>query len=107
MGQVTITIDKREYAIICEDGQEGHIVELSKILDERAKQITGGSRAINENMMLALVSLTLADELQDIKDGLFCVRPEDIAKDDAKLATAVDGQTSKIVQLIKDIKEVK
>ena len=58
---------------------------------------------INENMMLALVGLTLADELQDIKDGLFCIRPEDIAKDDAALAQNIDAQTAKITNLIKDI----
>ncbi len=107
MGQVTITIDKREYAIVCEDGQEAHIVKLSKILDERAKQVTGGSRSINENMMLALVGLTLADELQDIKDGMYCVRPEDIAQDDTALATKIDSQSNKIASLIKEIKEVK
>ena len=107
MGQVTITIDKREYAIVCEDGQEAHIVALSKILDERAKQVTGGSRSINENMMLALVGLTLADELQDIKDGLFCIRPEDIAKDDKTLSEQIDLQSGKISTLIKEIKEVR
>ncbi|MBR1903715.1 MAG: cell division protein ZapA [Alphaproteobacteria bacterium] len=107
MGQVAIIINKREYVIVCEDGQEEHIVKLSKILDERAQQVTGGSRSINENMMLALVGLTLADELQDIKDGLFCIRPEDVAKDDAALAQNIDRQTSKIADLIKDIKEVK
>jgi len=106
MGQVTITIDKREYAIVCEDGQEAHIVALSKILDERAKQVTGGSRSINENMMLALVALTLADELQDIKDGLFCVRPEDIAKSDLALSAKVDTETSKISSFIHDIQKI-
>jgi cell division protein ZapA len=106
MGQVTITIDKREYAISCEDGQETHILQLSKILDERARQLTGGSRGINENMVLALVALTLADELQDVKDGLFCVRPEDIARNDAALAQKIDTTTSKIAQIVRDIKEI-
>lgn len=104
MGQVTITIDKREYAIVCEDGQEAHIVALSKILDERAKQVTGGSCSINENMMLALVALTLADELQDIKDGLFCVRPEDIAKADGVLSGKISAQSDKLASLIQQIK---
>jgi len=106
MGQVTITIDKREYAISCEDGQEAHILQLSKILDERSRQLTGGSRGINENMVLALVALTLADELQDVKDGLFCVRPEDIARNDAALAQKIDTTTSKIAQIVRDIKEI-
>ncbi len=106
MGQVTITIDKREYAIVCEDGQEAHILQLSKILDERARQLTEGSRGINENMVLALVGLTLADELQDVKAGLFCVRPEDIAKADAGLAQNIDATANKIKQVIHEIKEV-
>ena len=106
MGQVTITIDKREYAIVCEDGQEAHILQLSKILDERARQLTAGSRGINENMVLALVGVTLADELQDVKDGLFCVRPEDIAKADSNLAQNIDRTASKISQIIRDMKEV-
>ena len=105
MGQVTVTIDKREYAIVCEDGQEGHIVQLSKILDERARQLSAAMRGINENMLLALVGLTLADELRDIKDGLSCVRSEDIARDDTKLAQNIDAQTANVLNAIKDIKQ--
>ncbi len=102
MGQVTITIDKREYAIMCEDGQEGHIVKLSRLLDQRAKQISAGARSINENMLLALVGLTLADELQDIQDGL-CIKPEDVKSVDAILARGIDSQTNKIKHLVDEL----
>ena len=34
MAQVTISINSREYAIACEDGQELRILQLSRILDE-------------------------------------------------------------------------
>ena len=37
MAQITITINSREYAIACEDGQELHIMQLSRMLDEKAK----------------------------------------------------------------------
>ena len=47
MGQVTITIDKREYVIACGDGQEAHITKLSRILDEKAKQLSANSATIN------------------------------------------------------------
>ena len=43
MAQVTITINSREYAIACEDGQELRIIQLAKILDEKAKALTGQS----------------------------------------------------------------
>ena len=62
MGQVTITIDKREYAIKCGDGEEAHIIKLSRILDEKAKLLNQSVGLINENMMLAMVGLLLPDE---------------------------------------------
>lgn len=69
MSQVTITINSREYAVACEDGQEVRIMQLSRILDEKARMITGGSLQVNENMLLAMVGLLLADELTEQKKG--------------------------------------
>jgi hypothetical protein len=34
------------------------------------------------------------------------VRPEDIARDDAALAQKIDTTTSKIAQIVRDIKEI-
>lgn len=63
MAQVTITINSREYAVACDDGQESHIFRLAKMLDDKARQLTAGGNHINENMLLALIGLLLADEL--------------------------------------------
>lgn len=70
MAQVTITINSREYAVACEDGQEVRIMQLSRLLDEKARMITGGSLQVNENMLLAMVGLLLADELTELKKGV-------------------------------------
>ncbi len=67
MAQVTITINSREYAVACEDGQEGRIYQLAGLLDEKAQALTGGSLQVNENMLLAMVGLVLADELTELK----------------------------------------
>ena len=56
MAQVTITINAREYAVACEDGQEGRILQLARILDEKARMLSGGQQ-VNENMLLAMVAL--------------------------------------------------
>lgn len=39
MAQVTITINSREYAVACEDGQEVRILQLARLLDEKAKRL--------------------------------------------------------------------
>lgn len=67
MAQVTVTINSREYAVACGDGQELRIIQLANILDEKAKALTGGSQQVNENMLLAMVGLVLADELSELK----------------------------------------
>ena len=48
MSQVTITINSREYAVACEDGQEASIIKLSRVLDEKAKLDELKSAVINE-----------------------------------------------------------
>lgn len=67
MAQVTVTINNREYGIACEDGQEVRIIQLARILDEKAKLLTANSQQINENMLLAMVGLLIADELSELK----------------------------------------
>ncbi|MBQ7632565.1 MAG: cell division protein ZapA [Alphaproteobacteria bacterium] len=105
MGQVTITIDKREYVIACGDGQEAHIMKLSRILDEKAKQLSANSATINENMKLAMVGLLLADELSDITNGRAVEfdAPDKLQKADAETSRIIDAQTAKIIQIMQSI----
>jgi len=70
MSQVTITINSREYAVACEDGQEVSIIKLSRLLDEKARLLTQGNQQVNENMLLAMVGLLLADELTELKKSI-------------------------------------
>jgi cell division protein ZapA len=110
MGRVTIKIDKREYAITCEDGQEGHIMKLSRVLDEKAKLLSSNVGLINENMMLAMVGLLLADELNDLKEKgvagqqVVSVQNSNLKEADAATSKQIDEQTAKINNLINAIK---
>ena len=67
MAQVIITINRREYAISCENGTEGHILRLGALLDNKAKALTSALGQINENQLLAMVGLIIADELSELK----------------------------------------
>ncbi len=63
MAQVTITINSREYAIACENGQEARIMQLASILDEKAQLLKNISGRISENMLLAMIGILVADDL--------------------------------------------
>ncbi len=67
MAQVTITINSREYSIVCDEGEEIRILQLSRMMEEKAKMLTEGGAHINENMLLAMIGLLLADELSELK----------------------------------------
>ncbi len=75
MAQVTITINSREYAVACDDGEEAHIIRLSRILDEKARLLNAGGAHINENMLLAMVGLLVADELSEARKNQTAATP--------------------------------
>lgn len=104
MAQVTITINSREYGIACGDGQEAHIIKLSRLLDEKAKLLTSGNGQINENMLLAMIGLLLADELEDAKKGIVPTAvsgPQVIEK-----VVEVEKVVEKIVEVEKPIEKI-
>jgi len=101
MAQVTIQINGREYAISCGAGQEGNIIRLAAILDQKAKLLTQNGAHINENQLLAMVGLLIADELQDIKKGVQpAARVETVEKVVEKV---VEVPVEKIVEKVVEV----
>ena len=115
MSQVTITINSREYAIACDAGEEVHIIQLARILDEKAKLLTSGGALINENMLLAMVGLLLADELSELKKAKAEVTPApiqapqpiekqiDLSELDSALAEKLESYVERIKLLAKSL----
>ena len=101
MAQVTITINSREYAVACEDGQEVRIMQLSRLLDEKARMITGGSLQVNENMLLAMVGLLLADELTELKKGV----PQAVAGGEAVDNSRHPGLDKELAEKLQNLTE--
>ena len=105
MAQVTITINSREYAVACEDGQEVRILQLARLLDEKAKLLTEASGQVNENMLLAMVGLLLADELSELKKN--GAAPAETQPANAALSEEIDaGLAEKINQIAQEINSV-
>ena len=104
MGQVTVIIDKRVYAVVCGDGQEQHILELGRFLDEKIRQLFSNSSSINENLKLAMLGLFLADELADMKSGnLNAITPQNFQKIDTEIASKIDTQSNKLISVINNL----
>lgn len=106
MAQITITINSREYAVACEDGQEVRILQLARLLDEKAKMITAGAGQVNENMLLAMVGLLLADELSELRKSDMSKPPKELPVDNSRLLELDASLAEKIKTLSEQIKSV-
>lgn len=104
MAQVTITINNREYAVACEDGQEVRIIQLSRLLDEKAKLLTANSGQVNENMLLAMVGLLIADELSELKKNQTSSNSASV--DNSRIPEIDKPLAEKIKNLTEQIKSV-
>jgi cell division protein ZapA len=63
---VEISINGRDYQIVCEDGKEEHLSQLGLQIDERVKGLVAAIGQVGESRLLAMASLVLADELQAV-----------------------------------------
>ena len=59
-----ITIAGRTYEIACEAGQEAMLTNLSVEVDRRARDLLKAVGPVSDTMLMVMVALTLADDLQ-------------------------------------------
>ena len=70
MAHINLTINGRNFGMECDDGQEQRVIDLGNYVDAKVKTIAAAGAASNENHLLVLTSLMLADEIHDLRDSL-------------------------------------
>ncbi|MCB9991829.1 MAG: cell division protein ZapA [Rhodospirillales bacterium] len=70
MAEVSLNIHGKAYGIACDDGQENRVMEVGQYVDNRARDIASAGAASNENHLLVLTALVLADEVKELRDNL-------------------------------------
>ena len=70
MAQVSVTINGRNYPILCDDGQEEHVSRLAAYIDKRASEIAETVGQVGESRLLVMASLLVADELSEAYDEM-------------------------------------
>ena len=96
MSVVTLNIAGYSYKIACQDGQEEHIMELAKYLDEKATKLTNSIGYIQENQLLAMVSVLVTQELFALKKASGQNTPTEIEN---SLAEKVNNLSLKVSEL--------
>ena len=62
MAQVNVSINGRQYRMACEDGQEDHLRQLAKDLDDRINSLRGQFGEIGDARLVVMAALMIADE---------------------------------------------
>jgi cell division protein ZapA len=65
MSQVSVTINGRQFRMACEDGQEGHLMNLARDLDVRIEGLRKKFGEIGDTRLTVMAALTLADALAE------------------------------------------
>jgi cell division protein ZapA len=75
MSQVSVTINGRQFRMACEDGQEGHLMNLARDLDSRIEGLRSKFGEIGDTRLTVMAALTIADSLAET--GMRIKRLED------------------------------
>jgi cell division protein ZapA len=92
VADVKLTIAGRPYDLHCADGQETQLLQLAAVVDEKAREMPGGT----EVRQLLFAALMLADDAQDAKGKVEKSEPQSdslraaIALAESREATARD-----------------
>ena len=65
MSEVTVTINSRQFRMACEDGQEDHLQQLAKHVDDRITALRGQFGEIGDARLTVMAALMVADELSE------------------------------------------
>ena len=88
MSQVNVTINGRQFRMACEDGQEDHLRQLAKDLDDRIIALRGQFGEIGDARLTIMAALSLSDELADMAGRLKAVEQELASLQEARVASA-------------------
>jgi cell division protein ZapA len=94
MSQVSVTINGRQFRMACEDGQEGHLLNLARDLDGRIEGLRAKFGEIGDSRLTVMAALTIADELAEMGTRIKRLEEEVTAAQDARVAAADRAQST-------------
>ena len=112
MSQVSVTINGRQFRMACEDGQEGHLMNLARELDNRIGRLRTKFGEIGDTRLTVMAAITVADELAEagqrikrLEEELATLQSTQIAISDRNKAAqaAIAAALSKAAERVENI----
>jgi len=65
MGQITVTVNDRDYTVACQAGEESHVAALAERLDGQVRDLAGAIGQVGHARLLLIAALMTSDELAE------------------------------------------
>ena len=88
MGQVSVSINGRQYRMACDDGQEEHLAGLARDLDRRIARLREDFGEIGDMRLTIMAALLIADEMSEQGQRMRRIEDERVALQDARMVVA-------------------
>lgn len=88
MATVNATIAGRQFRLACEDGQEEHLQELARSIDQRIIDLRAKFGEIGDTRLTVMAALMLADELAEAGHKMRRLEEEITALQDARVVAS-------------------
>lgn len=103
MGQVTVTINGRNYEIACDDDQERQLVRLAAFIDKKVANLVSSVGQVGDTRLLVMASLLLADEVSEAYDEVANMRAGGAKAAGDRVSKALINGIDSLVERIEDI----
>ena len=88
MGQVSVSINNRQYRMACEDGQEEHLTQLAQDLDRRIAKLRSDFGEIGDMRLTVMAALIVGDELAEQRQRQRRLEDEIATQQDARMVAS-------------------
>lgn len=90
MPRVTVTVNGRVYDLACDDGEEAHVIELARQVDERIARLVSTLGQAGESRLLLLASLLMTHELTEARKNASSPSSSRMADDQGALLNGIE-----------------
>jgi len=94
MAQVNVTINGRQFRMACGDGQEDHLLNLARSLDDRIAELRAKFGEIGDSRLTVMAALTIADELSETAERVTQLEEALTAAQDAHAASSTRNKAA-------------
>jgi len=105
MADVSVSINGRQFNIACDEGQEQRVLDLANFVDTRVKEMKQAGAGTNEQHLLVLTSIVMADEMFDLRDASANTNTAPLdglqisSQDEGEIVSAIDQMAARIEKI--------